>query len=592
MLTLPRPVPAFYHSVFLDIAYYLPRFKNCLKHSAAYLRKRYAREGMTIVSRSLPVLGKAIETCVITGQKLILPPGFTTHYMSSLPAFLYDLIHTFISDNGLPCWVTSSEEEDAAFCFYAVRQITMAFSKAIDLGSQQTKEEALSAFSSRIQELTCITAPSWLLNRARALLKQLLMEDGHLHPMLAQWDSIPFGRHGPGAVAEREKSLSKWRFKRIPGISHELYQFRLSSDYQFGNELDNLITPVMGEGKPYSRVCVVPKDFKSLRTICIEPKEFQFAQQGLWDVLRSLIHAHPLTRKAINFNHQEYNGRLCKRGDIATIDLKDASDRVSLKLCRYLLPKEVFRLVTRYRSRKILMNGNLLTPTCFASMGSALCFPIETLVFWAIARSAMHPLDRRLPLRVFGDDIVVPKGSASFIVKMLEACGFKVNEGKTCIHTPVRESCGAYFYHRTDVRITRFKYTECASLPAWFSFCEEGRHLYERKLFQTSVAMLLCAKDWWHVPFGYLGYPPSNLKSELKEISPSSLVCQDDYRCQSRWNRKLQRSELRFPGIQMVTGKGQIPLFAGLYAWLVGNSTKPDSHGTQKVKVSWVDNPI
>jgi hypothetical protein len=326
-----------------------------------------------------------------------------------------------------------------------------------------TNEEALKSFSERISQECEITAPSWLLNRARQLIQSVVMDEDRLEASLAQWESYPFGRHGPGAVAMKEKGLDKWNFHRIPGGEPGLFQFRSASQDDNGYIEYGSAAPI-GVAQPVSRATCVPKDFRSPRIICIEPKEFQFAQQGLWDVLRRLLERNPLSRRAINFEHQEYNGRLCKRSDIATIDLKDASDRVMLKLCRILFPKEFFKLTTRYRSRMIDVNQSQIRPKCFASMGSALCFPIETLVFWAITQAAIHPNDEHLPMRVFGDDIVVPRGSAPYVIKMLESCGFKVNAQKTCVNSPIRESCGAYTFAGTDVRITRFKTTQCRNL--------------------------------------------------------------------------------------------------------------------------------
>jgi len=548
---------AFYHSVFNDFIVHDPSQRLCYKTSARYLKLRLESEGSWLLVRSLPLLGKAIETSLITGKGLSCPPGFRKHWRSELPSFMYECIRTLFDDSGIPLGLETAE---AVYRFYALRQVCLAYSKAQDIPSRMTPEEAKASFVERISEEPEITAPSWLLNEARALITRVVMEDGRLHPMLAQWVEEPFGRHGPGAVAMKEKGLSKWMFRRIPGAEMRLYRFNDRSPHP------------LGVAKPISRLAIVPKDFKSLRSICIEPKEFQFAQQGLWDILKSLLHENHLTRRSINFEHQEYNARLCKRHDVATIDLKDASDRVRLKLCRILFPKEFFCLVTRYRSREILVDKDVVRPTCFASMGSALCFPIETLVFWAIARAAMHPETEHKPLRVFGDDIVCPREDALFIAKMLESCGLKVNGDKTCINSPIRESCGAFTYAGSDVSIIRFKYTHCGDARAWISLTESCRLLAEANNLSASYAMLRILKQFWHVPFGHFGFPKGR----------------EGYSCQSRWNANLQRREYRLPTLVQRRGREKLPGDAGLYAWLVGNSTKPSSSGIDKVKVRWV----
>jgi len=434
-------------------------------------------------------------------------------------------------------------------------------------------EDALKAFSERISGQPEITIPSWLINSARHLIRSLVMDGDQLSAVLAQWDTDPIGKHGPGAVACKEKGLSKWNFKRIKGLDPMLYTWRPSIETP-ENWIEHSLGPfVKGDTNSVARAVCVPKDFRGPRIICIEPKENQFGQQGLWSVLSNLIHAHPLTKRSIRFDDQSLNAGLCKRSDLATIDLKDASDTVTLKLCRLLFPKEFFKLVTRYRSRAISINGDIKKSVCFASMGSAVCFPVETLVFWAIAQAAIHPADSKLPLRVFGDDIVVPRGSARFVTKMLEASGFKVNKAKTCIDTPIRESCGAYAMYGIDIRITRFKATNVQNLPAWTSLLKNVAELHKRLLRKTASSMLETLATFAKVPWGI-----SELPSDTKILS----------RCRSRYNKQLQRREFLVPTAVMRKEQGEISAGPGLYAWLVGNSTQPSSSGKSFLKMKWI----
>jgi len=575
---LPVLALAFYKGFFNDLTQISPTSKKDNMLSLRYLQKRYRCEGIKFVTKSLPELGKAVETSLITGDPLKIPCGFTKSWRSQVSCFMSNYMDMLFDTCGVPKWklrLSDEENHTEAYAFWAIRQVCMAFSKVTDVPPMVTSSEAIKAFEQRVTSDLVISAPSWLLSDARKLIERVVMDDGRLHAMLTQWAEEPYGAHGPGAVAGKEKGLEKWMFERVKGADLKLYQFRPS----FLDQLDFLeygsFAP-MGEATPYSRATCVPKDFRSPRVICIEPKEFQFAQQGLWRVLKSLIHRDPLTRRSINFVHQDFNARLCKRRDLATIDLKDASDTVMLKLCRILFPRDFFKLVTRYRSRGILSNGNILKPTCFASMGSALCFPVETLVFWAIAQSAVHPLDKHLPVRVFGDDIVVPKGSARFVVKMLEACGFKVNVGKTCIETPIRESCGAYTYSGVDIRIVRLKTVKCSNHQEWLSHFQSGKLLLQSFATKAGLAVLGASEIVHSVPYGYFGIPK----------------CSGRTKCQSRWNPELQRTEVLLPARAMRVGCGRLPGDAGLYAWLVGNQTKPSSYGTEKVKMKWVSSDI
>jgi len=576
MCALPRPALAFYKSVFKDLACTSSYYQKRLRPSECYLLKRLHSEGIIVISKSLSEMGKAAEISMITGEPIKIPQTFKLRWKSRLPVFLYDLFIEAWDDDGRPKWVLATPDDtgkaNQSYAYYCIRQICLAYSKAVDLGTSVTNDEALASFVDRISGQPDITAPSWLLNNARRLLREVTMDGDSLNAMLAQWDEDPYGRHGPGAVACKEKDLSKWNFRRISGLPRKLFTWRDSTEDTLG-WIEHSIGPfVKGDTDSVARAVCVPKDFRGPRIICIEPKENQFGQQGLWSVLSSLIHAHTLTRGCIRFDNQEKNARLCKRSDLATIDLKDASDMVSLKLCRLLLPKEVFALVTRFRSRAISINGDIKKSNCLASMGSAVCFPMETLVFWAIAQSAIHPVDSRLPVRVFGDDVIVPKGSATFVVKMLESCGFKVNRAKTCIQTPVRESCGAYTMYGNDVRVTRFKHTRAENLPSWTSLLKNVVELESRLLRRTSSSMIETLAEFAKVPWGL-----EQLPSDISVLS----------RCRSRYNKTLQRREFLLPSSVMSRSSGKTTCGAQLYAWLVGNSTQPSSSGNLSVKMKW-----
>lgn len=139
-----------------------------------------------------------------------------------------------------------------------------------------------------------------------------------------------------------------------------------------------------------SQTMFVPKSFKSFRTISMEPVTLMYFQQGVWREIDRVVRRSTYLRDRICFEEQSRNTELAKRGSIernyATIDLSSASDSVSYKLV-----KEVFRgtKLLRYifatRSRKTLLpDGRVIVLKKFAPMGSALCFPIETILFASI----------------------------------------------------------------------------------------------------------------------------------------------------------------------------------------------------------------
>jgi hypothetical protein len=104
----------------------------------------------------------------------------------------------------------------------------------------------------------------------------------------------------------------------------------------------------------------------------------------------------------------------------------------------------------------------------FASMGSALCFPLEAMVFLtiivtAIARAGSRPVTRSLlrelrgKVRVYGDDIIVPVEYVRTVTEHLEAFGLKVNSDKSYGSGKFRESCGGDYYDGEDVTPVRLR---------------------------------------------------------------------------------------------------------------------------------------
>jgi hypothetical protein len=105
----------------------------------------------------------------------------------------------------------------------------------------------------------------------------------------------------------------------------------------------------------------------------------------------------------------------------------------------------------------------------FASMGSALTFPVQSIVFAIIAigvGSYLHP--RRdlasiaQEVRVFGDDIIVPVDWVALLRSILERVGLKINESKTFSEGNFRESCGmdAFMGHDVTPAYLRWPSTE------------------------------------------------------------------------------------------------------------------------------------
>lgn len=275
-------------------------------------------------------------------------------------------------------------------------------------------------------------------------------------------------KHGPGAVAELsdDKSLISKYLELLPDPLIE-YVFRKYA----GVDAQSYVP--FGGGVSTSRrsvICFVPKSMKTKRVISKEPATLQYFQQGVRECLYRYISRHKYLSQRIDLNDQSIQGRYAldasRTREFATVDLSAASDSVSWDLV-----KRVFRGTTLYpflvalRSTSTeLPSGEVIDIRKFAPMGSALCFPIETLIFACIAecteryRRAISG-DKVYGYRVYGDDIIIPDHCLSDLRVNLRWCGFRINESKTYGGSNrFRESCGMDAYDGVDVsplRISR-----------------------------------------------------------------------------------------------------------------------------------------
>lgn len=234
------------------------------------------------------------------------------------------------------------------------------------------------------------------------------------------WDRA---KHGPGATADYYRGWDKW----------------LALD---------------GPTRPLIRMTSVPKDRNKRRLIGIEHARQQFQQQAVADCLRRT----EWFQRWVNLEDQEQHIRFAAQGETkVTVDLSDASDRISLSLVDYLLPEwsDLIRQTSSafYELPKGAGSGRL---GMVATMGCGFCFELETLVFHIVASLAgrIYDDDLRgvvLPLahyasrcRVYGDDIIIPQQWYPTFQDLALKLGWVISEHKTCLTADFLETCGTY----------------------------------------------------------------------------------------------------------------------------------------------------
>lgn len=417
-----------------------------------------------------------------------------------------------------------------------------------------------------VDNVTSSDPGSGVLTRARVLVHRLLQGSDPL-------DIRP--RHGSGVSADKRKPWERYAFKRFIPKLDRVYPY---SEWFFAG-VNHLVDehqslealPV--EDEPMARIAYVPKDSRGPRIISTEPSEFMFIQQGLMAKLYEAIESYPIVREHLSCLDQTRNQILAREGSLtgnfATLDLKEASDRVSLWLVRRLFPGnwvESFEACRSTRTR--FPNGDIVTMRKFAPMGSAVCFPVEAICFWALSLAAIETnvdkLLKSLYIRsdkaqcpdnyrvcVFGDDIIIPTEHVDNVSSVLNRVGLVVNEAKSFATGPFRESCGADYLFGEDVSVIRCReipvdgQTRNSSLAARYRTSEWFNNLIGK--YGTALTHELCSlyQEW---------YGAIPITARWARVGNSSRPDQDglfligDHASSSnlptRWNSHLHRREV------------------------------------------------
>lgn len=370
-------------------------------------------------------------------------------------------------------------------------------------------------------------------------------------------DIVP--RHGPGAVSTGEKLDDKWQFKRHVNSIHQMFPYyeyfvaggscELVDRLEWYKSLHRVQHGV-------AKVVLVPKDSRGPRLISCEPLENQWIQQGIMRKMIPHIESHRLTRGRVNFSDQTINRELAligsKTGGVATLDLKDASDLVSMQLVRALFKKVplVLRALEAVRSAAtILPSGEEILLRKHAPMGSALCFPIMAMSCWAVIVSAVARATQRLPqsvgksVFVYGDDIIVPVEWTQISMQALHDVGLKVNIAKSCSTGYFRESCGMDAFKGVDVTPTRL-HTLWTGMPsdgsAYASYIQYANNLLA-KGYRDAYDFLLVRLSavYGGIPYGTETAPyPALVVPDVKVA-----VARNRRLFRRRFNAQLQREE-------------------------------------------------
>ena len=427
------------------------------------VQRRVENEGESFMTLTLPELGAALEAALESGfLTRQMCPSFGHNKRETLPRFLGGLFRKIFSEDGR---LREDADPDAIF---GVRQICYWHKKPKATCDDRRVKAAIDRYLSVEEDLRkytdlCINLKYDTLFRR---VSDIIWEE--VFSTFDPDDLICF--HGPGATAERFMNNERETIKSWPIRSEEYFPSALHAIPNFSHwkELEN-IQFMTEDQEPPVRVITVPKTMKTPRIIAVEPSHMQYMQQGMMRYFVQNLERCILTRKSVRFTEQTVNQQNARRAsifrDYATLDLSDASDRVHNELVKSVFfGHEVGTYLQACRSLRAAV-PNVKTPISllkFASMGSALCFPVEAMVFYTLIQYSFHKHYDIRPsvdtiknfsdrIDVYGDDIIVPTNIAGIVTETLETFGLKVNRNKSFINGFFRESCGGDFYRGTDV---------------------------------------------------------------------------------------------------------------------------------------------
>lgn len=516
-----------------------------------YVSRRTESEGFQFLTITLPRLGKWLDQLLEFGKILPPPEGFAPYGEDGLPEFMrffWDALKHHLEP-------ATGSGEQLARAIRIARSILFSCYKLEVPSTDEQNKEAIRRFEWSDSACGVLWCPE-VQEHTRvmgALIADVLTG-------FDPYDIVP--RHGPGAVATGERQEEKWRFKRLYPSLHQKYPYY---DYMYGirqngcsDHLRDCVEQYLALERgavPTSKVVLVPKDSRGPRIICEEPLEIQYIQQGVARALMEFLERgarENIVRGHVNFSDQGINRDLARRssldGSLATLDMKDASDLVSLELVKAVFPPHMVEVLLATRStHTCLPDGRVLKLRKYAPMGSALCFPIESLVFWASCVSSLikSGVPFGVALRrvwVYGDDIIVPTEHVRAVIHGLEGIGLAVNFDKSCYRANFRESCGLDAWRGniiTPVRIRKFPGQRPSDGTRHAAWCQLASRLYESGMVYASMAAMQVVNralgpiPITRVPMGYLSF-----------VIPDFAWSLDDYK-RLRWNPRYQSLEAR-----------------------------------------------
>lgn len=523
---------AVYTGIFTDAYVCWPDLRTSLEKDFSYLRRAVEHRGLPFLTVTLPAFNKVLERALDEGRLPTsgYPQGIPLR--KSRPKFLSGLLSRVFDYEGT---LRTDADVDAVLF---IRQILCLMKKYRIDCPPSALESSIDEFF-RIEEhlprshpdtWDC-EVPFWQERRGHPIFGELkpsdegfpaLLVDTHCHDLpwndlralcakivrgeignVPWWDLRP--KHGPGAVSDRPDGGVKYDFPNWPRKLGSWFPFDW---FGSGDLLASTYPP--SELEPPSKLIAVPKDQRGPRLICAEPIAHQWMQQSIFRWLEGRVNQSSILSRVIDFRNQAKSRERARLASLdgkhATVDLSSASDRISTRLVEFVFQGcDILDGFHACRTRAMVQNitkkhNSTVLLRKFSTQGSALTFPVQTIVFTILTMWAVKLTDgvsgtrRELEsiadeITVFGDDIIIPSRALGQLLVILHECGLKVNYSKTFSGISFRESCGMDAFKGHDVTPAYVLSFPDGSPAATASSIECANNLFLKGFWNASMAV-------------------------------------------------------------------------------------------------------
>lgn len=269
---------------------------------------------------------------------------------------------------------------------------------------------------------------------------------------------------------------------------------------------------------PGNKYFSVPKTAIIGRPCAKEASINAYYQRGYGRVMAQRLRRRGIDLESAKDVHMQVACTASTDESYCTLDLTSASDTICAVLVETCTPDDWFEALDSLRAKYTEVNGTNYRLEKFSSMGNGFTFELETSLFLSICLASHPELTPGVDLYVFGDDIIVPTYCADDVIWALRFCGFSLNDKKSFVKGPFRESCGGDYFNGDDVRPYFLK--ESPNEPQqYMAFANGIRLLYDRvcRLSSSGNSRLLRA---WHKATDLVALPARNCRGprELGDI--------------------------------------------------------------------------